>query len=303
MNRTSEVIISINPKSGSTSGVEAVEKLSASLSERGYQVTILSQIEEVIQRVQAASQLKQLKAVVAAGGDGTVSLLVNKLPPLTPIAILPLGTENLLAKYLEIPYDTSTLADLIDAGEAVCLDVGRANSKLFLIMASCGFDADVVRNLHAQRKGNIRHWSYAKPIWDSIRHYRYPKVRIFIDQQEQPMQAGWAFVFNVPRYAMNLPIVKDADSMDGMLDLYLFREGKLLRSIYYFFLVLLGFHRRLNEGKLVRCRKIRIEAEDFNTEIPFQLDGDPGGSLPLEIEVVPKYFRVLAAKSWIDNNS
>lgn len=287
----------MNPNSGSDRGTDAVDRLRDCLVAKGYQVSMQTDINEVIQQTTELHRLHQLKTVVAAGGDGTVSLLVNKLPELTPIAILPLGTENLLAKYLKIPRDPDRVAELIDDGNLISLDVGRANNQLFLIMASCGFDAEVVRNLHSQRKGNIRHWSYAKPIWDSIRKYRYPKIRVFIDQQRKPIQTSWAFAFNVPRYAMNLPIVADADPSDGRLDLYTFREGKLIRSVYYFLLVLAGFHRRLNEGQLNRFKKVRIEAVDSEAEIPYQLDGDPGGVLPLEIEVLPNFFRVVAAKS------
>lgn len=303
MSRATKVIISINPFSGSSSGADAVEQLQRCLSEKGYQVSVLSSIQDVCKLAIELSEGGELKAVVAAGGDGTVSLLVNTLPSMTPIAILPLGTENLLAKYFEVPMDPLRVAELIDVGESVCLDVGRANGKIFLIMASCGFDAEVVRKLHSQRKGNIRHWSYVKPIWDSIRQYRYPKIQIFVDHQPQPIQTSWAFAFNVPRYAMNLPIVADADPLDGELDLCTFREGKFLRSLYYFFLVLLGYHRKLKEGQLYRFKRIRVEAVDADAEIPFQLDGDPGGVLPLEIEVLPKFFRVVAAKSWIDNNT
>ena len=46
-----------------------------------------------------------LRAVVAAGGDGTIRLIAKRTPPGTPLAVLPLGTENLLARYLELTAD------------------------------------------------------------------------------------------------------------------------------------------------------------------------------------------------------
>ena len=45
-------------------------------------------------------------------------------------------------------------------------------------MVGCGFDAHVVRGLHAQRRGHIRHTTYIKPILASIRSYEYPEMRV-----------------------------------------------------------------------------------------------------------------------------
>ena len=89
-------------------------------------------------------------------------VVVNSIPVGVPLAILPLGTENLLAKYLQIPPDPERVADLICAGRTVPLDAGRANGRIFLLMVGCGFDAEVVRRLHAAREGHISHLDYAK---------------------------------------------------------------------------------------------------------------------------------------------
>ena len=177
-NPTSEVVvISMNPKSGATDQRAVVEKLTASLTEHGFEVLLLTDVAEMIEVV-GQHFGERLRCVVAAGGDGTISLLANELPENTPLAILPLGTENLLAKYLGISAEPVALANMIVAGDCRQLDVGRANGKLFLVMASCGFDADVVHRLHSNRQGHIRHWSYAKPVVSAIRKYKYPKIRI-----------------------------------------------------------------------------------------------------------------------------
>src|SRR4029450_10193597 len=100
---------------------------------------------------------RKLRAVVAAGGDGTVSLIANRTPPGTPLAILPLGTENLLARYLEVAADPQQLARLIAGGWCISLDAAQAGPRIFTLMAGCGFDAEVVRRLHRHRTGNIHH--------------------------------------------------------------------------------------------------------------------------------------------------
>ncbi len=292
------VIISMNPGSGASHPGSVVDQLHRELDTLGYHTIVLTDFEQVKQSVKDLRGQGQLRAVVAAGGDGTVSLLANGLPAGTPLAILPLGTENLLAKFLGIKTVPSEIASLIDVGATIQMDTGKANGKLFLVMASCGFDADVVKRLHSKRKGNIRHWSYARPIFKAIGEYRYPEIRIFLDDEPKPLFGKWAFVFNVPRYAMNLPIVEDADCLDGHLDLCLFRGGNLISGLYYLFAVITRQHKR-KATRFRRFQRMRIESDEL---VPFQLDGDPGGELPLEIEVQPLSLRVVVSQAWIAKN-
>ncbi len=282
----------MNPHAGAQATRIASEHLASALEELHFEVTIETDIERL---AEIANDNPELRCVVAAGGDGTIGLLVNRLPPDTPFAILPQGTENLLAKHLNIPFEPEAVAGMIAEGIFANLDAGRANGQLFLIMASCGFDAEVVRLVHLAREGNISHWAYAKPIFDSIRKYRYPTLSIYCDDEKKPVKAKWSFVFNVPRYAMGLPIADQADAMDGHLDLCAFRGGNLLNGLLYLIGILLRRHRRWKDTRVEVLRKIRIEAE---APVPYQIDGDPGGFLPLEIEVVPQRLNIIVPQNW-----
>ena len=284
------VVVSVNPKSGASDQQSIVDQLANELTSAGLTVVLLTDIEKVKSESNRLSDSGELRTVVAAGGDGTVALLANCLEPQTPIAILPLGTENLLAKYLGLTADPSAICKMIIEGKTKRLDAGRANGQLFLVMASCGFDADVVHRLHSQRTGHINHLSYAKPIVGAISSYRYPKIRVRAHGETKTLTAKWAFIFNVPRYAMNLPIISDADPQDGRLDLCTFRGGNLIRGLFYLSAVVLRQHRRWAQTEFRQFEKVVIESDE---RVPYQLDGDPGGVLPLEIEAIPKFLRVV----------
>ena len=297
-NSTKTVVVSVNPNSGSTDRTQVIDELCHELETLGFSVIVLRDIDEVTQKVlelSGESSCSQLVTVVAAGGDGTVALLANRLPPQTPLAILPLGTENLLAKYIGLSANAKLIASMVANGRTTFIDAGRANGQMFFVMASCGFDAEVVRRLHSQRKGHIRHWSYVKPIVEAIASYRYPRIRFYVDERESSVVGKWAFIFNVPRYAMNLPIVPGADPSDGRLDLCTFRGGRFFRGLFYLVTILLHRHRQWNYSRVERFKKIRIESDEL---VPFQLDGDPGGTLPLEIEVVPRFLKVFVPESY-----
>lgn len=295
------VLISLNPNAGARSGQTLVDQLRDRLVARGFQVETTTDINHLADEAAATLASGQLRAVISAGGDGTVALIANRTPQGTPIAILPLGTENLLAKYLKVTANLDLMENVICDGKPITLDAGEANGRLFLLMVGCGFDADVVRRLHSERTGHIHHLSYAKPILDSIWNYEYPELRVYCDPDPQdadkseadspPISARWVFVGNLPRYAGGLRILPNADGNDGLLDLCTFKEGSIWNGLRYLSGVIMGQHQSWEDCTTKRARFLRIESE--SSEVPFQMDGDPGGVLPVEIRILPGRLTLL----------
>jgi len=291
-----DVLVSVNPKAGARSGKSVVEQTVGMLREAGYHVETPPDINDLAEAATAKLKNGSLRAVVAAGGDGTVSLVVNRTPPRVPVMALPLGTENLLAKYLNVTANPEGICRTIKRGAFVRLDAGLANGRIFMLMLGAGFDADVVQRLDQQRSGHIRHLSYIKPIFKSIRSYEYPELRIYSDLSgptsavEPQVRAKWSFVVNLPRYAMGLGIAPDADGTDGKLDVCSFKKGSLWNGLKYLAGVMMGRHENWKDCVTLRARKIRIESD---SRVPYQVDGDPGGYLPVDIEVLPGRLTLL----------
>jgi len=179
------------------------------------------------------------------------------------------------------------------------VDAGRADGRMFLVMLGCGFDAEVVRQVHAQREeasrrgGHIGYLSYIKPIFRSIRNYHYPEIRVYCDPggedssdpDASPLRGRWAFAFNLPRYGWGLPLAPGATGRDGALDVCTFARGSLLSGLKYAAAAQLGGqHRRLSDCRMDKARRVRFVADE---PVAYQLDGDPGGLLPVEAEILP----------------
>jgi diacylglycerol kinase (ATP) len=292
-------LIAANPIAGARAGHSVVERLCAELERVSLEPQRVENLDQLSSDAENLLAKGELRTVIAAGGDGTIAGVVNCTPPGTPVAILPLGTENLLAKYLKITADPAAIAQMVADGWTTWIDAGRANGRLFLLMASVGFDAEVVRRLHAARDGNIRHTTYIKPIVQTIRNYSYPELRVccapVASGNETVIRCRWAFVFNVPRYGFGLRFAPQGESADGKLDLCAFERGGFWNGLRYLTAVMTGRHQRLPEFTTVRDVRFRIESE---VEVPYEIDGDPGGVLPLEIEVVPRRVRLLVPKAW-----
>lgn len=285
------VIFSINPNSGASDRRKLCESIATRLQQVGFKVILSSELNQIEAEAKTHLSNGTLRAVVAAGGDGTVSLLANMLPSETPFAILPLGTENLLGRHLGLKADEDFFLSLITHGKETRIDGGEANGKLFFVVASCGFDAAIVKRLDEIRVGHINYLSWLKPIWQTMLSYRFPKLICSIDGKEET-SSRWAFVFNIPRYAIGLSITPDADDSDGKLDICTFQGAGVHKGLWYMLATFLRQHTRLKAAKFAQFKTLSLRA-DGDQPVYYELDGDPGGTLPLEIVAIPNRLRVL----------
>ena len=293
-----QVLISVNPKAGRGSASQRVDRLVELLGQHGFHVEISTDLAKVSARADQLHAQGQLRALVGVGGDGTAAELVNRTAPGVPITLLAAGTANLISKYLGLVGTPEKLCQTIAAGTLLRLVAGVASGRLFLVMVSCGFDAEVVQRVHTHREsggrgGHIGYLSYIRPILESIRSYEYPEIRVYCDEpgdghaedQSSPVIARWAFAFNLPCYGWGLPLAPEAVATDGLLDLCTFERGSLLQGLRYLAAAQFGGrHRRMPDCRIRRAGRFRMTSDK---QVAYQLDGDPGGFLPVDVEVLP----------------
>lgn len=322
------VIISVNPKAGRTSPMLRAEELQRCLEKKGFRVELLTDLDLVGERANLLFADGRLRVLLGVGGDGTAAELVNRTAIGTPVSLLPAGTANLLAKHFHLPFRPQKAAEMIESGATLTLDAGRANNRLFLVMVSAGIDADIVSKVHQRREANyqkqtkkgahISYLSYIKPIFSSISSYSYPLINVRLssnvemnsrldsneklENNRNEMQSfpkefkkewgKWTFVFNLPRYGWGVTLVPHCLGNDAQLDYCFFRRGGLIASLWNVGMAQFGgLHRFLPNTRLGKATVLQWSSE---SAIPFQLDGDPGGFLPVQIEVVPQRFTLVA---------
>jgi diacylglycerol kinase family enzyme len=273
--------IAANRGSGVGRGRRLVDLLVYELRRLGLSADVAWTSEARAALVRRASLDRNCRCVVAVGGDGTVSALLNERPG-PPMTVMPAGTENLVARHFGLRRDPHGLARAIAIGRTVPVDVAQAADRRFLLMAGFGFDADVVTRHHRGRishTGNVRPTSrmaYVLPVLRASFSYRFPtiSVRILDQGAEEILRGTTVFVFNLPRYALGLPFVPVARDDDGWLDLIVFRHPGPFRALFYLWKVFFGVH--LNDPSVYH-RRVRKVVVTSRAAIPVQLDGDPGG--------------------------
>ncbi len=306
------VLLSLNPKSGRRSSAERASILSRNLEARGFTVETHMELDEVTSRANQLRAQGLLHALVGVGGDGTAAELVNRTERDVPITLLPSGTANLIAKRFRLPFAPEAAAEMIAQGSSLSLDAGRANGRLFLAMASAGLDAEIVRRVHATREkkyrqntnggAHINYLSYLKPLLQSVRNYEFPSIatEYYASHTSTPevTLGNWSLVFNLPNYAWGVRLAPECDEADGKLDYCVFSGGGFPATLSRVALAhLWGAHRLLPSVRLGRGERFVISVHNENAAtnaIPYQLDGDPGGVLPVEITVEPGRFTLIA---------
>ncbi|MCB2100129.1 MAG: diacylglycerol kinase family lipid kinase [Rhodobacterales bacterium] len=215
--------------------------------------------------------------VVAAGGDGTINEVINGLKGRDiPLAIVPLGTANVLAAEIGLPLRASSIAKTIARAPARRVYLGDANGRRFVMMAGVGFDAWVVATLNPAWKRVLGRTAYVARMVVGLARYRFPKYRVTIDGQAY--KAASVVIANGHYYGGRFTCAPDARLDDPDLKVCLFRRGGPLAAVVYALWLGLGRLHKRKDVMLVPGRSVRVEGPDAE---PVQGDGDLVASLPL----------------------
>lgn len=320
-----QVLISVNPKAGAGPSRSRAEQLVEILSKHGLKARIETDLDQIGTEACKLASLGKLRALVGVGGDGTATELANRISKDVPLAMLPAGTENLLARHIGWPKSPEQLAKVLLNGRKMCIDIGQAGSRRFLLMLSCGVDAEVVRRVDQKRNGHISHASYIGPIFHTVCHYKYPKIKVNCTQQEKSPENGdfhnsgkggvevdvkggippasisdnesvatWVVISNISLYGGGIRFSPEADETDGFFDVCQFHESGFLKSLQFFTAAKWGKCQKVKGCSERQAVRVRLTAEE---PLPYQIDGDPGGTLPVEIKLLPQALTLLVPKT------
>ena len=286
------VLIVANPYSGSLENRRHVAALTAALVRAGFETKELWHRAERTAELADPNLSEKWKCIVAAGGDGTVSALINDRP-LVPVAVLPLGTENIFAGAFGFTSDEERLVSAIARGRVRSVDLGHANGRLFSSMIGVGFDAEVIHRLaewraHGHRLKRVTYWSYVGRILEAITRYSYGPIVLEADGVR--VEGTHAFVFNLPRYALGLPLAPEARDDDGLLNWVVFERPGLRKLLLYLWATARSRHLLRDDVHHGTATRLRITSAQ---PLPVQVDGDAAGETPVEVEVVPAALRVI----------
>lgn len=225
--------------------------------------------------------------VVAAGGDGTIAEVANGLIGSdAQLGIIPLGTANVLARELALPFSPRAVAAALAFGRTRQLWPGIASNgdsaRLFVQMLGVGFDAHVVHRLPKTLKRVLGRGAYVVQSLIEMPRYDYAPIRVRLDEEET--EAASLIVSKGRLYGGPFLLAPDARPGERGFSVALFEHGGPGAALLY------GAALPLNRlGRAPGVRHVRAQRIEFigNREVAAQADGDAAGFTPLSVTDAP----------------
>lgn len=239
-----------------------------------------------------------VRRIVAAGGDGTVSLVANGLAEaealdLVALGVLPLGTANDYARSLGLPLDPEEAIEVIRTGRARRVDLGHVDglgSRWFVNVAVGGFGGRVNERVASEKKRVWGPLAYLRTAAEEIANPERYRLHARLDDEEMEVEALHVIVANGTRSGGNIPVAPDARLDDGLLDVVLVPALELPDLIALAPRFLAGGHVKDDRLVVRRVSEARFRAEP---PMPFGADGEPLGSGMVEFGVAENALAVI----------
>ncbi|MDD4857020.1 MAG: diacylglycerol kinase family lipid kinase [Candidatus Krumholzibacteria bacterium] len=290
-----KAFVILNPAAGKGGGEEACGALSRQLARAriDYEIHETRSGETFGEIVRARLQ-GGFDLIVAVGGDGTVSAVIDGLAGQSaPLGIIPTGTANLLARELNIPLDADQAAALIARPpRSRSIDAMRIGGRTYVLIAGVGISASVAGGTTRRNKSRFGLIAYLGAAILKMFEFRSRHIDVAVDGTARRYHAVEVAVANCGILArMLFPAGPDIHVDDGHLGVWILSTKTLLDYPRYLL--------RLIAGRPVNPRAHFIKAERnisilSSSPLPIQADGDIIGTTPVDIEVLPGALRVLA---------
>jgi diacylglycerol kinase (ATP) len=249
---------------------------------------------------QATRDGRQL--VIACGGDGTLNEIVNGLAEAqnghrVPLALLPGGTANILAKEINLPWDIPSAAEKLVRGEVKEIALGLATPlnephkrKYFLTVAGAGPDGMIVYSLDLGLKARVGILAYWYQGAAQVFRYKFPRFRI--STPGEWLEVSLVIVGRTKNYGGPFKITTEADLFKPRFELLALTTQSGFQYLRYLPTLWMGRLRRAKGAYFLKSDTVLCEPLDGNP-VYAQVDGEPLARLPVEFKIVPKALNLL----------
>ena len=301
--RAKRAAIIYNPVARTVSRrLPVLQRTTATLAELGIEAQLVETTAPGSASIQARRQIEAgCDLIIAAGGDGTINEVANgMLHTRVPLAILPGGTANVLARETRISTNMAKAAEEFGTLRPVRIAVGslRLDGKeprSFLCMAGAGLDAEIVYHINLDLKAALGKVAYYVGGF-SRAFYPLSEFEVLVDGK--PYEASFALISRVRNYGGDLEIARGASLLRSEFEVVLFRGKQSLQYIPYLVGVALGRAHRMNGCTMLRARSVACSGV-AGKRIFAQVDGELTGELPLTAEIVPDALTLLVPPAYL----
>jgi YegS/Rv2252/BmrU family lipid kinase len=281
----------VNPASANGRTMRRLPEIEGELDARRLEFRVEKSrgMEDGIERALGAVEAGEIPVVVS--GDGLIGAIGGALAGSdTPLGIIPGGRGNDLARVLGIPEDPAGAAEVIAAGETRRIDVGEANGRRFLGIASAGIDSEANRLANRTRllRGNL---VYAYAGIRTLLGWKPARFTLKVGEERLRFTGCSVSAANSRAYGGGMMLAPNADLADGEFDVVTVGDASKLRLASNLPKVYRGTHIEDEHVRVFRAPRLEVSA---SRPFPVYADGEHLTDLPVSLRLLPRALSVLA---------
>jgi diacylglycerol kinase (ATP) len=290
-----KTFIVVNPVAGTSQLEDVREKIQTALQAHDipFEIYETKGDDNFKQIIRNAIQ-QGCKLVITAGGDGTLSGVVDGLVDTQiPLLILPIGTWNALAQALDIPLQVDAALDLLFQPHRVqTIDAMEVNKNYFVLSISAGMGSRAMEDVTREEKRRFGRFADLRSAITHLLEFRAHSFDVKIDGKFTKFRASELMVSNSSILGLKILRLDPGIRMD---------DGKLnVCSIYantlteYFKLALSMIRNDQQHNWSIFCMEALQEVEINSREkLPVQGDGELIGKLPIKVKIHPQAVQIV----------
>jgi YegS/Rv2252/BmrU family lipid kinase len=280
----------VNPSSAGGKSLKLLPRVEAALDARRavFRVEKTRSLEHGAELALRAVEQGEVPVVVS--GDGLLGAVGGAMAGAeAPLGLIPAGRGNDLARALGIPDEPEAAVEVVLDGASRRIDVGEANGKRFLGIASVGFDSECNRLANETHfiRGNL---VYAYSMIRTLIGWRSARFTVVAGGERKRLEGYFVDVANNSVYGGGMYIAPEAEIDDGLFDVVAITEVPKLRFLRGLREVLKGAH--IGKEEVISFRASRLEL-DASRPFPVYADGDHLTDLPVSLRVLPSCLSIL----------
>jgi diacylglycerol kinase (ATP) len=282
-----------------------IEKAARTLKDAGIATELAPTTEQGNATKIAQQAVEQRRGmVIACGGDGTINEIVNGLAgSQVPMALLPAGTANILAKELGIPWDIPRAARLIPKADIRRIALGVAiplngnhseflpeGRRYFLSVAGAGPDGAIVNGVDCNLKKKVGQLAYWAEGFKQLFSYGFPEMQVRSAGQQR--KATFIVVGRTSHYGGPFKITDRASLFEDSFEFLTHSKRSRLGYLACLPAMWIGKLRSVDGIDTWKSQETICEASGSET-VYAQVDGEPVGRLPLAFRIVPDALSIV----------
>lgn len=284
------ILFIINPISGSGSKIswESLIRETLDHSKFSFQIQYTKSKGHAVQLSKDAANAA-IDIVCAVGGDGTINEVAQgMMGSTTPMAIIPRGSGNGLARHFSIPTKPRSALENLNCAKQTTMDVGVFDHSIFLCASGIGFDAAVAKAFDQfGKRGFI---SYA---WLSLKAYLAYKPNTYEIELDQKRLSKSAFLIafaNASQFGNDALIAPEATTDDGLLNLVIIKPFSVWEAPSIIFKTFRGTIHKSKYCETITFKNLTITTNDHIAHV----DGEPVEiNKKIHLSIRPKSLKIV----------